>query len=351
MAEAVRALIVDDSAYMRVVLKDILQSHQGIRVVGSAKDGIEAIEKVKELRPDVVVLDIQMPRMDGIATLQRIMKEAPTRVVMLSAMDKFDAQLPLRALEMGAVDFISKPSGPVSIDIIHFSDKIVEIILTAAQARLDAIRHIRAAHFEKVEVRQERPPTSRKVIVIAASTGGPKALEAIFAALPKDIPTSLFVVQHIPPEFSESFVKRLNSANGPRVMLASANQRAETGMAYLAPGGRHIRLERMGATGIRIKLENSAPVNYVRPSADVLFKSAAECFGKNALAIILTGMGSDGARGARAIRDAGGKVIAQDEQTSLIYGMPKAAVDIGAADRVVSLDLIPAEIVSFLEEG
>ena len=350
MADAVRALIVDDSAYMRVVLKDMLESHEDIDVVGSAKDGIEAMEKVKELGPDVVLLDIQMPRMDGIATLQRIMKEAPTRVVMLSAMDKVDPQLPLKALELGAVDFISKPSGPVSIDIIHFSDKIAELLLNAAQAKMDAIRSMRVAHLEKVEVHQEKPPSSRKIVLVAASTGGPRALEAIFAALPRNIPTSLIVVQHIPSEFSESFARRLNSAKGPRVVLASGDARVEAGVAYLAPGGKHIRLERSGATGIQIRLDDGAPVNFVRPSADVLFRSAAQNFGRNTLAIVLTGMGSDGARGARAIRMAGGRVIAQDEQTSLIYGMPKAVVDMGAADKVVPLDQIPAEIVRFLEE-
>lgn len=350
MPSKVRTLIVDDSAYMRVVLKDMLESDPGIEVTGVAKDGLEAVDKVKSLKPDVVLLDIQMPRMDGLATLQRIMKEAPTRVIMLSAMDKKDDQLPLRALGMGAVDFISKPSGPVSIDIVNFADRIIEIVKTGAAARIEALQHSRAPPPRKMAALKKQAAKNFRSIVIAASTGGPRALETIFAALPNDLPAPLFIVQHIPEDFSLSFARRLDSAKGPRVVLATDGQRVERGMAYLAPGGRHLKLCWRGASTLLIKLDDGAPVNFVKPSADVLFESAADCLPSQTLAVVLTGMGSDGTEGAKAIRKAGGKVIVQDEQTSIVFGMPRAVIEAGVADKVLSLEEIPGAIVEFLED-
>jgi two-component system chemotaxis response regulator CheB len=351
MPEKIKVLIVDDSAYMRVVLKDMLESDPGISVVGSAKDGVEAIEKVKTLAPDVVLLDIQMPKMDGIATLQRIMKESPARTVMLSAMDKVDDQLPLRALEMGAVDFISKPSGPVSIDIVHFTGKIVEIVKIAAEAKMEVLRKTREPLLTKkvLSVKKEAFK-GQKVVVIGASTGGPRALEIVFAALPRDLPASFIVVQHLPPEFSASFAKRLDAAKGPRVVLACEGDRVEKGVAYLAPGDRHLKLGWKGAASLVIKLDDGEPVNFVRPSVDVLFRSAAESIRENLMAIILTGMGVDGTAGAMVVKASGGKVVVQDEHSSVAYSMPKSAVEAGLADKILPLDKIAEEIVRFLQE-
>ena len=350
MEGKVGVLIVDDSAYMRVVIKDMLESDQEVQVVGSAKDGLEAIEKTKELSPDVVLLDIQMPRMDGLATLRRIMKECPTRVIMLSAMDKFDDQLPLRALESGAVDFISKPSGPVSIDIVKFRDRIIEIVKVAAGARVEVLKKTSGPLPAKLGALRKSSGGETRVIVIAASTGGPRALEVIFAALPHELPAPLFVVQHIPEEFSVSFAKRLDAAHGPKVVLATDEMRAEKGVAYLAPGGKHLELYWRGATSLQMRLRDGAPVKFVKPSADVLFKSAAECLGSNVLAVVLTGMGSDGADGAVAIRSVGGRVIVQDEQTSVAYSMPRSVVEAEAADKVAPLEDIASLIVKFLEK-
>ncbi len=350
MAGKVKVLIVDDSAYMRVVLKDILESEPGIEIVGSAKDGVEAIEKTKVLAPQVVLLDIQMPRMDGLATLRRIMRECPARVIMLSAMDKFDDQLPLRALEFGAVDFISKPSGPVSIDIVTFRDKIVEIIMLAAGIKVETLKRTSAPLPQKLDAMKKPPVPETKGIFIAASTGGPRALEMIFAALPKEITAPLFIVQHIPAEFSRSLTQRLSSANGPKVELARSDLRAEKGMAYLAPGGYHLKVTWKGATSLIMKLSEDPPINFVRPSADVLFKSAAESLGENALAIVLTGMGSDGAAGARAVKHAGGKVLVQDEQSSLAFSMPRSVMEAGADPEILPLEEIAEHIVTFLEE-
>ena len=351
MPEKIKVLIVDDSAYMRVVLKDMLESDAGICVVGSAKDGVEAIEKVKTLAPDVVLLDIQMPKMDGIATLQRIMKESPARTVMLSAMDKVDDQLPLRALEMGAVDFISKPSGPVSIDIVHFTGKIVEIVKIAAEAKVEVLRRTREPLSTKKVLSVNKEAFRRhKAVVIGASTGGPRALEIVFAALPRDLPASFFVVQHLPPEFSASFAKRLDAAKGPRVVVACEGDKVEKGVAYLAPGGRHLKLGWKGAASLVIKLDDGEPVNFVRPSVDVLFRSAAESLRENLMAIILTGMGADGTAGAMVVKASGGRVVVQDEHTSVAYSMPKSAIDAGLVDHILPLEKIAEEIVQFLQE-
>lgn len=349
MPEKVKVLIVDDSAYMRVVLKDILESEPGIEIVGSAKDGVEAIERAKELAPHVVLLDIQMPRMDGIATLRRIMRESPTRVIMLSAMDKFDDQLPLRALEFGAVDFISKPSGPVSVDIVNFKDKIVDIIMLAAGVKVEILKRTSAPLPNKLGAMKTPSAPEMKGIFIAASTGGPRALEMIFAALPKEIPAPLFIVQHIPAEFCGSLSQRLTSSNGPMVGLARNDLRAEKGMGYLAPGGRHLKVAWKGTTSLVMRLADDPPVNFVRPSADVLFKSAAECLGVNAMAVVLTGMGSDGAAGARAIKLAGGEVLVQDEQSSLAFSMPRSVMEAGADPEILPLEEIAERIVKFLE--
>ncbi len=351
MSGPVRVLVVDDSAYMRVVLRDMLQSEEGLSVIGAARDGIEAMTKVKALSPDVVLLDIQMPKMDGLATLQRIMKECPTRVVMLSAMNKVDVQLPLKALEMGAVDFIPKPSGPVSIDIVRYKKAIGDLVRSAALADIDVLKRMRGP----IRVRQLSEPKAAaacagmKAIVIAASTGGPRALETLFAALPRNIPVPLLVVQHIPAEFSPSFAKRLDAANGPRVKLATDGTVIEPGMAYLAPGGLHLRLEPSGGKGAVARLDESEPVQFVRPSANVLFESAARCYGERLLAVVLTGMGSDGAQGARAIKAAGGRVIVQDEASSVIFGMAKAVIDEKAADEAVPLSKMPEKIMQFIE--
>jgi two-component system chemotaxis response regulator CheB len=352
MSKKVKVLIVDDSAYMRVILKDMIALEEGLEVVATAKDGIDALERIKESLPDVVLLDIQMPKMDGLATLQRIMREHPTRVIMLSAMDKVDFDLPLRALEMGAVEFISKPGGPISVDIAKYRASIARTIRDVSGAKIEALKLARTP--VKTDQKRIMPKMAKaqmfKAIVIAASTGGPRALEYVFSRLPHNIPAPIFVVQHLPAVFSESFSKRLNSIKGPRTVVASDNQKAMRGFAYLAPGNHHLVLSECSKQTAMMNLDDSQPVQFVRPSADVLFESAARCFGDRLLAVVLTGMGMDGTNGAKAVKRAGGKVIVQDEDTSVIFGMPKAVLDAGAADMVVPLKDIPVRIVEFLEE-
>ncbi|UCE45971.1 MAG: chemotaxis response regulator protein-glutamate methylesterase [Methanobacteriota archaeon] len=352
MPDKVKVLIVDDSAYMRVILKDMIAIEDDLEVIATARDGVEALAKIEEHSPDVVLLDIQMPKMDGLATLQRIMKERPTRVIMLSAMDKVDFDLPLRALEMGAVEFISKPGGPISVDIVKYQSSIARTLRDVSRAKIEALQLARAPIRTDAQRIKPRKTTEAgfKAIVIAASTGGPRALEYVFSRLPRDIPAAIFVIQHLPPMFSGSFSKRLNSVKGPRAVVATDDQKAMRGFAYVAPGGHHLVLTECTEGSAFMKLDDSRPVQFVRPSADVLFESAAKCFGKRLLAVVLTGMGMDGANGARAVKSAGGKVIIQDETTSVIFGMPKAVLDSGVADMVAPLKDIPAQIIKFLEE-
>lgn len=343
---------MDDSAYMRVALRDMIGSDDSVCVVGTAKDGVEGIEMVKRLSPDVVLLDIQMPKMDGLATLQRIMKEHPTRVVMLSAMDKVDADLPLKALGMGAVEFVSKPGGPISVDIVKYRSHIIRTILDVSGAKIEALQRARAPlrlDAERLKPR-EKEASEMKAVVIAASTGGPRALEYLFSRLPRDIPAAMFVVQHIPAIFSGSFARRLDSVKGPRTVLAEEGMTVSSGFAYVAPGGQHLVVRDCSRSSAQLRLDRSAPVCFVRPSADVLFRSAAECFGPRLMAVVLTGMGVDGVNGATAVKSAGGRVVVQDERTSVIFGMPKAVMSSGAADIVSPLEDIPAHIVKFLEE-
>jgi two-component system chemotaxis response regulator CheB len=268
-------------------------------------------------------------------------------------MDKVDVDLPLRALEMGAVEFISKPGGPISVDIVKYRAHIARTIRDVSGAKIEVLQKSRAPlELDKKRLKpKEVPERGLKAVVIAASTGGPRALEYIFSRLPRDIPATIFVVQHLPAIFSVSFAKRLNSVKGPRTMVAEDGLPAKQGCAYLAPGGIHMVLTECSGASASMRLDDTIPpVQFVKPSADVLFESASKCYGNRLMAVILTGMGMDGANGARAVRSAGGRVIVQDERTSVIYGMPRAVVDAGVVDRTVPLDDIPREIVRFLEE-
>ena len=352
MSETVKVLIVDDSAYMRVALKDMIGSNENIFVVATAKNGVEGIEYTKRFSPDVVLLDIQMPKMDGLATLQRIMKEHPTRVVMLSAMDKVDSDLPLRALEMGAVEFVSKPGGPISVDIVKYRNHIIRTILDVSGAKVEALQRARAPlHLDAERLKpKESKKEELKAVVIAASTGGPRALEYVFSRLPRNIPAAMFVVQHLPVMFSGSFTKRLDSVKGPRAVLAEEGMAVRQGFAYVAPGGYHLVVQNCSRGSANLRLDSSQPVCFVKPSADVLFRSAADCFGDRLMAVVLTGMGIDGVNGANAVRAAGGRVVVQDEASSVIFGMPKAVADSGAAHVVAPLEDIPTQIIRFLEE-
>jgi two-component system chemotaxis response regulator CheB len=352
MGNKIRVLVVDDSALMRRMISDILNSDKGIEVMTTARDGEDAIKKVTELKPDVVTLDVEMPRLDGLHALGYIMSEIPTPVVMVSAYTQKGAEATFRALEYGAVDFVPKPSGPVSRDIRTVGDELIAKVKVAARVDLDTLNFIRPKRIpEGLKVKPKKIIPEVRVIAIGASTGGPRALGQILPQLDPDIPAALLIVQHMAKGFTKTFAARLNREAKIEVKEAEAGERIEPGKALIAPGGYHmaVRREVTGnkAPGV-IRLNQEPPVYGLRPTVDSMMLSAAEIYGDKTVGVILTGMGRDGAKGMKAIKDDKGKTIAQDKDTCVAYGMPKAAVEEGAVDKIVPLDKIPQEIMKAL---
>jgi two-component system chemotaxis response regulator CheB len=334
----IRVLVVDDSGYVITAVTNRLNSDPDIEVIDSARNGIEAVEKVKSLKPDVVTMDVIMPQMDGIAALKIIMEECPTPVVMLSALTSENADTTLKALDIGAVDFFLKPSAinPVA------DDTLAAKIKTAARSKLIKNGHSRAdTDSKKKRTTQEKTSTFKKLVIIGASTGGPRSLMQIVPAIPEDIPAAFLIVQHLPPVFTRSLAERLDQVSKIAVVEAEDGSIARKGRILVAPGDYHMLIE----TGGRIRLDQSPHVLGVRPAVDVTMKSAVAKFGAAVIGVILTGMGIDGTQGASYIKAAGGKVIAQDEATSAVYGMPMSVAKAGFTDQILPLEKIADGII------
>jgi two-component system chemotaxis response regulator CheB len=347
-------LVVDDSAFMRKLVVDLIDGSGEFRVVGTARNGADALKKVRALEPDIVTMDIEMPELDGLAALERIMKESPRPVVMLSGAATGGPNDPVfRALELGAVDFLKKPSGPISLDLATVRAPLLEALRASAEVNLRGVAAFTEAgparRIPSAEVRgSPASGAAACVVAIACSTGGPRALAEVIPALPRTLDAAVVVVQHMPAGFTRSLAERLNAHSRMPVSEAEDGQLLRRGHVYVAPGGRHLRM-RAGDEGPALALDDGPPIWGVRPAADPLFRSAADCLGSAAIGIVLTGMGRDGAEGLRAIRDAGGTGIAQDRATSIIFGMPQAAVAAGGATRVVALNEIAAAIAETVE--
>jgi two-component system chemotaxis response regulator CheB len=336
-------LIVDDSAFMRKVLADLVDGFPGFRVCATARNGMDALEKVHALQPDVVTLDIEMPELDGLQALGYIMSETPRPVIMLSAAEHAGGiDVVIRALELGALDFIRKPSGPVSLDIAKVRDRLLAALEAAAEVNLATLTALRRAPVQAAArvVTGGGAPTC---VAIAASTGGPRALADIVPALPRELAAAVVVVQHMPSGFTRSLAARLDSMSSISVVEAEDAAALRAGCVYIARGGQHCRVV-PGVDGPKLALDDTAPVWGVRPAADPLFRSVAALFGRGGLGVVLTGMGRDGAEGLRSIREAGGGAIVQDRDTSAVYGMPHAAVQLAGADRVAPLAAIAGAI-------
>jgi two-component system, chemotaxis family, protein-glutamate methylesterase/glutaminase len=351
IVEKIKVLIVDDSALVRRLLTEILQSDASFEVIGTASDPYVAREKIKKCNPDVITLDVEMPRMDGITFLENLMRLRPMPVVMVSSLTQHGAEVTLRALELGAVDFVAKPKVNVAGGLGNYSEEIIAKVRTAARARVSALRTTSAvapklsadAVLPQVAIGRRMLKTTDRIIAIGASTGGTEALRELLVALPPDAP-GIVISQHIPAAFSGPFAKRLDQVAAMSVCEAQDGQYILPGHAYVAPGDRHLIVERDGAR-YRCRLNDGAHVNRHRPSVDVMFRSVAQHVGPNAMGVILTGMGDDGARGLKEMQEAGARTIAQDEASSVVWGMPGSAVKLGAADQVLSLRNIPARLL------
>ncbi len=342
-------LVVDDSAFMRKVIGELISASREFRVIGTARNGFDALKQIHTLEPDIVTLDIEMPELDGIQTLGYIMSETPRPVVMLSAAGTDDGrELTLRALELGAVDFVRKPSGPVSLDLPSVRDRLLEALRAAACVNLAGVDVLARPRRSTGSVRvQERTGGATRVVAIAASTGGPRALAEVIPNLPPTLDAAVLVVQHMPGGFTASLAARLDAMSALRVVEASDGDRLVHNRVYLARGGHHMRVAvRHGLP--TLTLDTAAPIWGVRPAADPLFRSAAQIFGSAVVGVVLTGMGRDGAEGLRTIRDAGGQAVVQDQMTSTIYGMPQAALATAGADRVSALTDVAQAVVDLL---
>lgn len=348
----IKVLLVDDSAVVRQVLMKILQSQPDIEVIGSASDPIFAIDKLNKEWPDVIVLDVEMPRMDGITFLKKIMSERPTPIVICSSLTEKGAETTMQALALGAVEIITKPKMGLRDFFEESTDHLIMAIRAAANARVKRthltsdILHPPKKNSADV-IPLGAPPgamaqTTEKIVAIGTSTGGTQALETVLVPLPRVCP-GIVIVQHMPEKYTASFADRLNKLSQIEVREAKNNDRVIPGLALIAPGGKHMQLKRSGAY-YYVEVLDGPLVNRHRPSVDVLFRSVARFAGKNAIGIIMTGMGDDGARGLLEMRQAGARTIAQDEATSVVFGMPKEAINHGAAQEILPLNKIPLVI-------
>ncbi|MDR3563783.1 MAG: chemotaxis response regulator protein-glutamate methylesterase [Negativicutes bacterium] len=346
----IKVLIVDDSAFMRRVLSDLFTAESDFSVVDVARDGKDAIDKVKRLKPDVVTLDIEMPIMDGLSALEVIMRETPTPVVMVSSLTREGADATIRALEKGAVDFVAKTAGPISsIDNIRLD--ILAKCRAAARANVNLL--IRPQPIRPPVPVYQPPtklslPTSDLIVAIGTSTGGPRALQEVLTRLPGNLPCGVVIVQHMPPGFTKSLSERLNSLCALTVKEAENNDVLSPGLAVIAPGNYHLTLERQAGKTL-VRLNQDPPLGGHRPSVDPMMESVAKIYGDRAIGVILTGMGHDGSRGMKAIKTYQGYTIAEDQSTTVVFGMPKSAIELGIVDKVVPLPGVAAEIIRHLQ--
>lgn len=342
----ITVLCVDDSALMRQIMTEIINSHPDMEVVATAPDPLVARDLIKKFNPQVLTLDVEMPRMDGLDFLEKLMRLRPMPVVMVSSLTGKGSEVTLRALELGALDFVTKPQLGIREGMLAYSEMIAEKIRMAAKARLPQ----RSASSEPTKIIQHTPIlSSEKLIAIGASTGGTEAIRQVLQPLPATSP-ALLITQHMPPGFTKSFAERLNKLCQITVKEAEDGERVLPGHAYIAPGARHLELVKSGAN-YQVRLNDGPPVNRHRPSVDVLFRSVAQYAGRNAVGVILTGMGNDGAAGMLAMHQAGAYTLAQNEASCVVFGMPREAIAMGGVDEVVDLSQVSQRMLAQISAG
>lgn len=345
MTNEISVVVVDDSAFIRMLLTQILDSDDQIKVVATAEDPFDAREKIKKYSPDVITLDVEMPKMDGITFLRNLMRLRPMPVIMVSTLTHAGADTTLQALEAGAFDFVAKPLAEVKEKLMGMAGELIEKVKAAAACNTSALDKESAGETEKLRLSKNND--SVDLIAIGASTGGTEAIQSVIKCLPTNLPP-IVMTQHIPDVFSTSYAKRLNGEVEMHVMEVREPQKLEPGRGYLAPGHMHMRVKRKRNGELWAYLTDEAPVNRHKPAVDVLFNSVAEVVGDRCIAIILTGMGQDGAKGLLNLKQKGAFTIAQDEQSSVVWGMPGTAVKMNAANKVLSLKEVPKYLVKKL---
>ena len=358
MASKIKVLVVDDSALIRQLLTEIINSDPHLEVVGTAEDPYFARDKIKQLKPDVITLDIEMPRMDGLTFLKNLMRLHPMPVIMISTLTEAGADVTLEALEVGAIDFVPKPKLDVKETLQEYADDIIGKIKMASVARVqpydpDKVNILPESEKYSADVILQKKTsnylkTTEKIIALGASTGGTEAIKEVLIRMPPDAP-GMVISQHIPEAFSAPFAKRMDQCSQVTVHHAQDGQEIKPGNVYIAPGSHHLLVERSGARYI-CRLNDGPPVNRHRPSVDVMFRSVVQSAGPNAVGVILTGMGADGAAGMKEMHEVGSPTIAQDEHTSVVWGMPGSAVQMGGVDHVLPLTQITKKMLELCEQ-
>ncbi|WMW82322.1 chemotaxis response regulator protein-glutamate methylesterase [Undibacterium cyanobacteriorum] len=348
----IKVLIIDDSALIRSILSEIIRSENDMEVVGVAPDPLVARELIKQTNPDVLTLDVEMPKMDGLDFLEKLMRLRPMPVIMVSSLTERGSEITMRALELGAIDFVTKPKLSIQSGMLEYAHVITDKIRAASKAKIRARASAQVAQTSTTSAvlpSMKNPLlSSEKLIIVGASTGGTEAIKSFLAQMPSDCP-GILITQHMPEGFTKSFAKRLDGICKISVSEAQGGERILPGHAYIAPGHSHLKLARSGANYVT-ELDHSDPVNRHRPSVDVLFRSAAKFAGKNAVGVILTGMGKDGAEGMLEMKNAGAHNFAQDEASCVVFGMPREAIAVGAVQEVAPLGELPTKVLGYLEQ-
>jgi two-component system chemotaxis response regulator CheB len=340
----IRVLVVDDSAFMRMVLKDIIDNTPDMEVVGFGRDGLEAVEQAIKLKPDVITLDVEMPKLNGLEALKLIMNKQPTRVIMVSSLTEEGAAITMEALSMGACDFVTKPSGSISGDIRKLSNVLLEKIRSAME--IDPLKIKVRPKITRTPLKTSKTITN-KLVVIASSTGGPRSLDQIIPRLPGNFPAPILIVQHMPKGFTRSLAERLNRNSELTVVEAEEGMEVQPHKVYVAPGELHLGV-RLENSRVVTYLDSGPKINNVRPAADYTVDKAAEIYKEKTILVVLTGMGRDGTKGAFKVKHYGGKVIAESEETCVVFGMPKSVIKEGYADYVLPAYSIAEKLVEII---